>query len=95
MIARLAGLDADNTTSPELLDRLTRRECDVLRLVARGMTNDEIAAHFTLSEATVRTHVTRILMKTGSSTRAQAVVLAYESGLVVPRRGGNRPHRSP
>ena len=94
VIARLASLDTDAAPT-DLLDRLTPRECDVLRLVARGMTNDEIAAHFTLSEATVRTHMTRILMKTGSSTRAKAVVLAYESGLVVPRRTENRPRRDP
>ncbi len=63
---------------------LTARELDILRHVARGMSNREIASTLFLSEATVKTHVTRVLQKLGVRGRVQAVVLAYESGLVEP-----------
>jgi DNA-binding NarL/FixJ family response regulator len=67
------------------LDRLTPREMDVLRFVGRGLSNTEIAAALFLSEATVKTHLAHIFTKLNIRDRAQAVVAAYESGLVQPR----------
>jgi DNA-binding NarL/FixJ family response regulator len=71
---------------PAALEQLTDREVEVLKLVARGLTNAEIARTLFLGEATVRTHVSRILGKLGLRDRTQAAVVAYESGLVEPGR---------
>ncbi|GGO14827.1 DNA-binding response regulator [Microbispora rosea subsp. aerata] len=67
------------------LEELTNREREVVALVARGLTNEEIAAHMVISPFTAKTHVSRAMTKLGARDRAQLVVFAYESGLVVPR----------
>ncbi|GAA4378813.1 response regulator transcription factor [Actinomadura sp. NPDC048032] len=81
---RLVERFARPAPEPQGLDVLTPREKEVLRLVGGGLSNTELAAHLHLSEATVKTHVTRIFAKLGLRDRAQAVVVAYESGLVIP-----------
>ncbi|MER5806723.1 response regulator transcription factor [Streptomyces sp. NPDC002033] len=75
--------------TPAALDALTAREREVLRLTARGLSNTEIAELLFISEATVKTHLNRTMSKLALDSRAQAVVVAYETGLVVP--GGPAP----
>ncbi len=70
--------------APEVLDRLTEREREVVALVGEGLSNDDIAARLVLSPATAKTHVSRAMIKLQARDRAQLVVIAYETGLVRP-----------
>jgi DNA-binding NarL/FixJ family response regulator len=84
LISEFARMGAPRGPSRDSLDGLTERECEVLALVARGMSNAEIAGRLVVAEQTIKTHVSRILMKLGLRDRTQAVVLAYETGLIQP-----------
>jgi DNA-binding NarL/FixJ family response regulator len=84
VIKALQSIPQAGLSTSAAIARLTQREREVLELMAQGLSNSDISRKFVLSEATVRTHVTRIIMKTGSRDRTQAVVMAYQSGLVVP-----------
>ena len=88
LISRFALAAHQPNHLPDELRPLTARERDVLRLVARGLSNAEIARELTVEENTVKTHVSRILTKLGLRDRVQAVVLAYESGFVTPEVRG-------
>ncbi|WP_410658632.1 response regulator [Amycolatopsis sp. lyj-112] len=87
LIAEFVDRPENRRIDVSAIREITDREREVLGLVAGGMSNDEIAAHLVISTATARTHVSRIMTKIGARDRAQLVVLAYESGLVSPRRG--------
>jgi DNA-binding NarL/FixJ family response regulator len=84
LIEEFARFGPARRTRPPELDELTPRELEVLRLLARGMSNAEIADALILGDTTIKTHVAHVLGKLGLRDRVQAVVLAYETGLVVP-----------
>ena len=86
LVERFAAPAGDRQAAGASLSELTPRELEVLKLLAQGLSNAELAAELTLSEATIKTHVARILAKLQLRDRVQAVVLAYETGLVGPRR---------
>ena len=92
LIARyLARPDSfPRSVAPERLRGLTDREREVLALVGRGLSNEDIAAHLTVSPHTVKTHVNRAMAKLGAHDRAQLVVIAYETGLLSPPRTPSR-----
>jgi DNA-binding NarL/FixJ family response regulator len=90
LIEAYADRHRTSAAAVELLSELTARETDVLRLVGHGLSNGQIAERLVLSEATVKTHVKRVMAKLGLSSRAQAVVVAYESGVVAPSRSWSR-----
>ena len=83
LVERFAPRRTPAVATTAALSDLTPRELEVLRLMAGGLSNSEIAADLTVSDTTVKTHVARVLMKLGVRDRVQAVVLAYESGLMV------------
>jgi DNA-binding NarL/FixJ family response regulator len=85
LIEEFATRPDPHRTPPEALAVLTEREREVLGLVARGLTNHEIAAELVISPATAKTHVSRVMMKLAARDRAQLVVIAYETGLVQAR----------
>jgi len=90
VIEEFARHPAGGPSGSPRLDELTAREREVLLLLCRGRSNSEIAADLVVSDATAKTHVARVLMKLGVRDRVQAVIFAYEAGLVAPRRDPSR-----
>ncbi|GAB3151458.1 response regulator transcription factor [Micromonospora sonneratiae] len=88
LIEAFASRTAPEPDDTPALDVLTEREREVLMLVGKGLANSEIAERLVIAKATVKTHLNRTMAKLNLASRAQAVVLAYESGLVSPRSGG-------
>ena len=88
LIGEFARAAPSSTAAPAAMAELTARELDVLKLIAQGLSNAEIAAELVLGENTIKTHVAHVLSKLGVRDRVQAVVLAYEAGLVTPGRSG-------
>jgi DNA-binding NarL/FixJ family response regulator len=86
LIEHFARIPEGKVSRPKALNELTARELEVLQLIARGLSNAELAERLVVSEKTVKTHVSSILLKLGLRDRVQAVILAYEGGIVVPGR---------
>jgi DNA-binding NarL/FixJ family response regulator len=91
LIAELAARPEPSGPAARLLDQLTRREREVVTLVAHGLRNDEIAERLAVSRATAKTHVSRVMIKLGAHDRAKLVVFGYEAGLVAPRNPAPAP----
>jgi DNA-binding NarL/FixJ family response regulator len=86
LIARCLATELTDPVGRAVLEVLTDRERELMRLVASGLSNDDIAAQLVLSPHTVKTHINRAMAKLGAHDRAQLVIIAYETGLVTPRR---------
>jgi DNA-binding NarL/FixJ family response regulator len=86
LLGQFARTLPDQRATPGSLSALTEREVEVLRLLAAGLSNAELAGRLYISEATVKSHVSSLLRKLGLRDRVQAVILAYEAGLVTPQQ---------